>query len=219
MKREIPVCTRCCFCLPLRRGLLAWGYIKIIADIIFILMMLYVVIIVVWIIMAFTGGSIWAAMCTEVIMGVIGIVVCLVDIAMTVVFIVGGHKKNVKLIRVFYIHSIVLCVVSAILSTLTILLHLIYSTSIQHVETMVMNATTCLGILVLQCYFVFLIRSEIIKLRSNCEFRFVNNAAEAECIMEIGDNLPKEHSIPEPVLEKDTESDDEVITSQPVELV
>lgn len=33
----------------------------------------------------------------------------------------------------------------------------------------------------MQGYFLLLLRSEIIKLRNHCEFRFVNNAAEAEC--------------------------------------
>ncbi|XP_063894683.1 uncharacterized protein LOC110372198 [Helicoverpa armigera] len=222
MKGELPVCTRCCFCFPLRRGLLAWGYIKLIADFIFILMMLYIVLIMILLIRAFTDGSFWAMMCSEVIMGSIGILICLVDIAITIVFIVGGHTKNVKLIRVFYIHSLVVCVVSAILCIFTILapiLAFFYTIDVRHVETLVMSVVTSLGILAIQCYFVLLLRSEIIKLNSNCEFRFVNNAAEAECTMKIRDDVPEE-PMAEPILEKANESDDETVsTKQLVESV
>ncbi|PZC82193.1 hypothetical protein B5X24_HaOG211001 [Helicoverpa armigera] len=130
--------------------------------------------------------------------------------------------KNVKLIRVFYIHSLVVCVVSAILSLFAILapiLGLFYTMSVRHVETLVMSIVTCLGILAIQCYFVLLLRSEMIKLRSNCEFRFVNNAAEAECTMKIGDEVLK-GPMAEPILEKTSESDDEIaITNQLVESV
>ncbi|KAI8431982.1 hypothetical protein MSG28_004511 [Choristoneura fumiferana] len=29
MKGELPVFKRCCFCLPLRRGLVGWGYLRL----------------------------------------------------------------------------------------------------------------------------------------------------------------------------------------------
>lgn len=55
---------------------------------------------------------------------------------------------------------------------------------------------------VVQTYFILLLRSEMIKLRNNADsFRFVNNAAEAECTM-----VPIEKVYPSiPTLDTETE--------------
>lgn len=39
------------------------------------------------------------------------------------------------------------------------------------------------SVTVLSGYVLLLVRSEIVKLNNNCQFRFVNNAAESECTM------------------------------------
>ncbi|KAJ8720030.1 hypothetical protein PYW07_012073 [Mythimna separata] len=124
MKGEIPVFRRCCFCLPLRYGLLAWGYFKM---------------------------------------------------------------KNVRLIRVFYFVSMGMWVANFLLASFTVIKTIENMVTHNMVYFMLGHPAMAICfyfvVLAVQTYFLLLLRSEIIKLRSSGEFRFVNNAAEAECTM------------------------------------
>ncbi|XP_047028752.1 uncharacterized protein LOC124636630 [Helicoverpa zea] len=189
MKGEIPVCTRCCFCFPLRRGLLAWGYIKLIVDTLHI---------------AFVSDSLLetilyrldgsnkptSLLYTEITIALVLLGLFLTDFVATTVFVVGGHMKNVRLIRVFYIFCI------AVLVSTILLLALLFSLTVSDISVktlshewinLVLSYSAGFAILVIQCYFVMLLRSEIIKLTKNCQFSFVNHAAEAACTMKCGD--------------------------------
>ncbi|KAF9823080.1 hypothetical protein SFRURICE_015560 [Spodoptera frugiperda] len=158
MKIELPVCKRCCFCIPLRRGLLVWGYIKLLADLYFLTIMSYILLILI----AFSAyGQEFAGL-------VVVIAVFLLDFAMTIVFIIGAHKKIVKYMRLFYFLSIAMLA----LTLLLVIIHICLLSNYPWFRSLV------------QIYFIFLLRSEIIKLKNSCKFRFVNNTAEALCSME-----------------------------------
>ncbi|KAH9645118.1 hypothetical protein HF086_005663 [Spodoptera exigua] len=134
MKAELPVCTRCCFCLPLRRGLLVWGYIKL---------------------------------------------------------------KKVKYMRLFYFLSIgILAVTGLLLIAQTCLMgHPSFKFKADLLEYYIKIYTSYFIVIVVQAYFILLLRSEIIKLKNSCKFRFVNNAAEALCSLECEVPAP---AAPEP---------------------
>uniref|UniRef100_A0A2A4JKI3 Uncharacterized protein n=1 Tax=Heliothis virescens TaxID=7102 RepID=A0A2A4JKI3_HELVI len=190
MKGEIPVCTRCCFCLPLRRGLLAWGYLKLIVDTLYI---------------AFVSDSLLETILyslnginrpsgllySELTVALILLSLFLTDFVATTIFVVGGHTKNATLIRVFYIFSI-----SIFVSTI-LLIALLFSLTVSDLSlqsftpyewlNLVVSYSAGFAILVIQCYFILLQRSEIIKLTKNCQFSFVNHAAEAACTMRCPD--------------------------------
>ncbi|CAH0686428.1 unnamed protein product [Spodoptera exigua] len=187
MKAELPVCTRCCFCLPLRRGLLVWGYIKLLAD-------LYILVILSYIMFIFIAFHFYGL---EFAGLVIAITVFLVDVGLTVVFIVGAHKKKVKYMRLFYFLSIgILAVTGLLLIAQTCLMgHPSFKFKADLLEYYIKIYTSYFIVIVVQAYFILLLRSEIIKLKNSCKFRFVNNAAEALCSLECEVPAP---AAPEP---------------------
>ncbi|KAJ8719411.1 hypothetical protein PYW08_011586 [Mythimna loreyi] len=191
MKGEIPVCTRCCFCLPLRYGLLAWGYFKLIADAFIIVILTFMFINILYAMNLSTSTQYYIdQLNTEMTVSIITDVIFLTDFVVTIVFIIGGHKKNVKLIRVFYFLSIGMWVATFLLVCLTAVASLYVLFTAEHIYHFLQIIYTLLPFcfflisLIVQTYFLMLLRSEIIKLRNSGEFRFVNNAAEAMCTME-----------------------------------
>ncbi|KAJ8720026.1 hypothetical protein PYW07_012069 [Mythimna separata] len=187
MKGEIPVFKRCCFCLPLRYGLLAWGYFKIFADVCLMLAIAYILAHIIMIMMIYSTEDNLHQIYPELIIAVVSITLFFTDLIVTIVFIVGGHKKNVRLMRVFYFLSMGMWVATLLLASYTIvttLQHFFkYNRRYTYLGDILMAACFYFVALVVQTYFLLLLRSEIIKLRSSVEFRFVNNAAEAECTM------------------------------------
>ncbi|KAJ8720027.1 hypothetical protein PYW07_012070 [Mythimna separata] len=187
MKGEIPVFRRCCFCLPLRYGLLAWGYFKLIADAFLLFLMSFIFINTLFWMRVATNNDHRTQMYLELMIPMIAITLFFTDFIVTIVFIIGGHKKNVQLIRVFYFFSMGMWVATFLLACFGVVSALHYTITYhshywQHPEVIL---TFCFYfiVIVVQTYVLLLLRSEIIKLRSIGEFRFVNNAAEAECTM------------------------------------
>ncbi|XP_045773582.1 uncharacterized protein LOC123872990 [Maniola jurtina] len=102
---EIPVFGRCCFCLPLRRGILIFGYLNILFA-------------------AFMVGVFSYAIhhdhaLTMVFHGVAGDMdnwVCLVlyctDIVLSAVLLYGAHRQIIIYLRVFYYYA--LCTLAAV---------------------------------------------------------------------------------------------------------
>ncbi|KAJ8720032.1 hypothetical protein PYW07_012075 [Mythimna separata] len=183
----IPQFSRCCFCLPLRPGLLAWGYFKIIADLLITpvafkellyclylseeasIQYLYTGQIVIWI-------RLLAAVSFLIFL------MFVVDFAASIMFVIAGHKKNVGLIRGYYIYSIAVLIVSTLLFVLGVILTIVNGLP----NSAAMSAIMFVGsliILLLQAYFVLLLRSQVIKLTASRQFKFVNNTTEAQCMM------------------------------------
>ncbi|KAJ8720039.1 hypothetical protein PYW07_012082 [Mythimna separata] len=187
MKGEIPVFRRCCFCLPLRYGLLAWGYFKMIADVLLFSLMLYIFVDALFMISLYGSNGRMKHIYTELVISVIAVILFFTDFIVTIVFIIGGHKKNVRLIQVFYFLSMGMWVATFLLASFTVIKTIENMVSHNTVYFMlgqtVMASCFYFVVLAVQTYFLLLLRSEIIKLRSIGEFRFVNNAAEAECTM------------------------------------
>ncbi|KAJ8719399.1 hypothetical protein PYW08_011574 [Mythimna loreyi] len=192
MRTELPVCKRCCFCVPLRYGLLTWGYFKLAIGLIVSISLIVTLYHLVEMAIYYSNSY---ALHHIVVISIV-LVILLVDIALNLVFIVGGHTKNASLLRVYYIYNIVLW-------ALTIALLLVMGVLMTPRLTpddffsfrgwlMLVDLSSSFVNIVIQSYFLLLLRSEIMKLRGNCEFRFVNNAAEAECTMNYKEGLVNE---------------------------
>ncbi|KAJ8720020.1 hypothetical protein PYW07_012063 [Mythimna separata] len=190
MRTELPLCKRCCFCVPLRYGLLTWGYCKLVIAIMVSIAMIVTLYSLVQMAMYYSNNI--YVMHHIVVISIV-LVVLLIDIALNLVFIVGGHTKNVSLLRVYYIYNIVLW---ALTIALVLLMGVLMMPTVtpDHLFSyrgwlMLIDFASSFVNIVIQSYFLLLLRSEIVKLRSNCEFRFVNNAAEAECTMNYKEAL------------------------------
>ncbi|XP_075977365.1 uncharacterized protein LOC142977372 [Anticarsia gemmatalis] len=114
--------------------------------------------------------------------------VLIVDIVLHTIFVVGAHKKNVRLLRVFYFYSMVIWVLTALLGLAAaglILCTLNFNLGSFLLILLISDMATLFANLLAQTYILLLVRSEIVKLSNGTRFEFVNNAAEAECILKF----------------------------------
>ncbi|CAH1637046.1 unnamed protein product [Spodoptera littoralis] len=179
---ELPMLKRCFLCIPLRYGLIGWGYIRLVIDII---LTVALTIEFTYVLRMVQTRS--YSVSNLVIISLI-ILLGVADFTLTVVFIIGGQRKNVKLLKICYVYNIVLWVLIIIMgvaiSVYTV--YLMYQHSLgflHHIVYILTDLFTYLSQILVQGYFLLLLRSEIVKLENNSEFQFVNNAAESECRM------------------------------------
>lgn len=176
---EIPECRRCCCCIPLRYGLIVWGYLK--------LALVSLALVGASIAMIVTGQSHKSEAQTMVIISLL-IVIFVIDIASSVMFVVGCHKKSVKLMKIFYYYSMFPLALTILLTVYAVIINLKflyeYITSIFFIY-IIMDASAMFIYIAIQVYVILLVRSEIIKLKNGCQFRFVNNINEAECTLNM----------------------------------
>lgn len=181
MRTDLPVCKRCCFCVPLRYGLLTWAYIKLICM---SLLSLGIMVSLYHMVGMYMEYHMPSQMHNIIFMSVI-LTLFVIEISLTITFIVGGHMKNAKLMRVFYIYNIVVLVLASILmlAVVTVLFIPVHLVIYRSWQTITMCAQFFFS-LVIDVYFILLMRSEILKLEGKYGFTFVNNAADGECTMQ-----------------------------------
>ncbi|XP_041981436.1 uncharacterized protein LOC121734864 isoform X1 [Aricia agestis] len=168
---EIPEFKRCCMCVPLRYGLLIFGYLSLLFSIFWFF--------VEAVQCYFTGMDLRDYTITlhkgvsYLVETWVALVLHATDIAFYTVLIVGAHKKNTRLMRVFFYYSVTTLAASFLLFLITrgnVHESLLYI----HIAEMFF-AVFCFG---LQIFILLLVRSEIKKLKENTGHRFVNHAAE-----------------------------------------
>ncbi|CAB3228313.1 unnamed protein product [Arctia plantaginis] len=111
-------------------------------------------------------------------------------------------EKNVKLIKTFYYYNILLLGLTSILTVYGGISAVIYTVDGfkrgLNANFLMYFLSIDIGLLLanfaLQLYILLVVRSEIIKLSSDCQFRFANIGSEAECTMTI-EGLTKENRV------------------------
>ncbi|XP_052742134.1 uncharacterized protein LOC112057413 [Bicyclus anynana] len=178
MRCEIPILRRCCFCFPLRYGLLVWAYIKLVLSLIFLGLTI--------------AAIIFASQRRKVSFSIelpIVLVVTTVDIVFSVLFIISAHQKDYKKMRIFYWYNIAILSLNLAVIGLYIANGLYYMFMSPYVSLlteyfwyMIAPAIAMTFLLLLsQGYLILLVRSEFLKLKNNSHFEFVNNAADEKC--------------------------------------
>ncbi|PZC82195.1 hypothetical protein B5X24_HaOG211003 [Helicoverpa armigera] len=118
------------------------------------------------------------------VIGIIIIAITVSDIGLHILFIVGAHKKNVTLLKVYYYYAWFMWVGTIIMfAVCTILLVLFFSgIGVSGAKSLLfsMDIVGFLLAIVIQTCLLISLRSELIKLRSNCPYRFVKNDGDAE---------------------------------------
>ncbi|XP_028179073.1 uncharacterized protein LOC114366404 [Ostrinia furnacalis] len=103
---EIPILTRCCFCFPLRKGLIAFAYINLVLSLtVASFLSLYI---------SFARKSDVPEVAAEFPRLVVDTVALVIEISMTVTFIVALHRKHVLLMKVYLYFEIVYSVIGFI---------------------------------------------------------------------------------------------------------
>ncbi|KAJ2951544.1 hypothetical protein O0L34_g13693 [Tuta absoluta] len=170
MRFEIPECKRCCFCVPLRYGLLAWSYLILIPlGLLLVLQFMYY---------TYDLAYGWKTVVEDTCL----IILNLVNIVFTILLIVAAHKKSSKLLKVYNKWALgtaianLVALVSDFTCDLFIYGALVFWFWLMFLMVLLMG----LIFIGMQMYIIALVRSEIIKLESNSGFEFHNIGAEAE---------------------------------------
>ncbi|XP_047997736.1 uncharacterized protein LOC125235275 [Leguminivora glycinivorella] len=204
MHGEAPEFKRCCFCLPLRKGLIAWGYFKLLLN---VLALIYV-----GVIASIYTRRTWRPVEARDIVILSFMAICLlVDMSFDIVFIAAGHKKDVKLLQISYIYNIVWLVLLTLGNCFQLYMNVSMSYRMwkysEYRKYIVFDLLLCagfaFGLIFTQIYLVLLIRSEIKKLRhQTLGMQFTNHAAtgEPQCTLhntECTDGKPAVHNCTE----------------------
>ncbi|XP_045499736.1 uncharacterized protein LOC123697312 [Colias croceus] len=165
MRFEIPECRRCLFCMPLRYGVITFGYISLIFSIFCIALEIFLGIDDLEGVTRITyrGNDFltrsWLA-----------ILLYLVDISFVIVLLFGAHMKQVRLLTVYYYYGITTTLASFLMITVTDLSR----------DSMYVIVDVCFIFvaLVIHIYMLFMVRSMIKKLRQSSGLSFVNHVSE-----------------------------------------
>ncbi|XP_047508569.1 uncharacterized protein LOC125051970 isoform X2 [Pieris napi] len=187
MRCELPILMRCCFCVPLRLGLLIWTYIKLILSLFLVTFFSIQAELLRNDVILVEGKIFLVAMIKS------GIINSLFQIA----FIVAAHKKNYKIMRIYYIYNFVYIFIPTILFLMFIKIgysQMGSSVTIYLSDTPLVFIVISIPIeFVLNIYLMLLVRSEFIKLRDSGQFEFFNHESEARCVATLPDNtIPQE---------------------------
>ncbi|CAB3227835.1 unnamed protein product [Arctia plantaginis] len=152
---EIPVLTRCCFCFPLRKGLIAFAYINLILTVVVTSFLSFYISYI-----RNASESDQAALALEYARLIADVVALIVEVIMTVAFIVALHRKHVLLMKVYLYFEIVYSIFG-----------FIYSLAFLTKET-ASELFLVLFQLMLQIYLVILIWSSIVKMKRDGSVKY-----------------------------------------------
>ncbi|XP_037293271.1 uncharacterized protein LOC115455157 [Manduca sexta] len=173
MRIEIPECRRCCLCVPLRIGIIIFGYL----NLLFACLVLFFQ--VVYLVERGKGiegmglNSLYvykgAAVYTQVWLPAL---LYILEVVFTIVLLVGSHTKRVKLIRAYYYYGIA-TTVAAIMTFFVVR----YESKFLDFDVLEFSLAFC-GFF-LHLYLLLLIRSELSKRRYNeGRMSYVNHITE-----------------------------------------
>ncbi|XP_039757027.1 uncharacterized protein LOC120631484 [Pararge aegeria] len=191
MRREIPMLLRCCFCFPLRYGLLLWAYIKQILSLVCFASMIFKVYI----------DSPRMTLQSYVEVSAI-ITLIIVDFVFYLFLIISAHTENCRLMRIFYRYSIALLCLTMIGMAWYIRSWFIYIFSIDVSSVLLVlrsNILPAIGatlvLFIVQAYFIILVRSEFNNLKNKSQTEFVSNAFAEKCTAKISFDKRTEENV------------------------
>ncbi|CAG5043594.1 unnamed protein product [Parnassius apollo] len=182
MYTDIPSFTKCCFCAPLRYGLLVWAYFKLVTSIIIFVSALM------WILSFIIFVIIFADAMVFIVLVVVTLTIILFDIIFNLVLIIGAHKKHTTLLRLYYRYGIA----HGFIITASALLFIVYAiasvndpfeeSKLWH--KIVIFASAICASMIIHTYLLILVRSEVLKLKANSQFMFTNHTVDPTCVMQ-----------------------------------
>ncbi|XP_023951469.1 uncharacterized protein LOC112055533 [Bicyclus anynana] len=146
---EIPVFGRCCFCMPLRRGILTFGYLNIVFAAFMVGVYSYSVH------FSYDMAMVYHGVAGNADSGVCLAIYC-ADIIFSVVLLYGAHRQIIIYLKVFYYYT--LCTLFA-----TIVLEIIVATQRYFFMELELLPLFFAGIAI-HIYLIFLVRSLLKKL-------------------------------------------------------
>ncbi|XP_045774129.1 uncharacterized protein LOC123873352 [Maniola jurtina] len=157
---ELPKLTRCCFCMPLRRGLLIFGYLNILYSIFSVL---------IFTIRIISDGYIMPNDVIDIFDICMDISFYCIDIVFNMVLIYAAHRQIVRYLKIFYYYTLT---VSLALIILTI--YFMFSKPYLVVDYVTLAFVRCC----LNVYLIILVRSLMEKLENTSGLTYENQLQE-----------------------------------------
>ncbi|XP_075976938.1 gustatory receptor 36a isoform X1 [Anticarsia gemmatalis] len=171
---ETPMFQKCCYCVPLRYGLIVWAIVKLLidalmiyaqSDVIYVRSDEYAFIIIVYTI-AFMASF---------------------DFIMNIVFIIGCCWQKQSIIKAYYAHTIFLLMLVGGFYVYSVIDVIIRVSGYKNLYISVaLISIIFLVILFFHYHLLLLVRSQIVKLENNFENR-TNDALEPDCTLKMED--------------------------------
>ncbi|XP_045774128.1 uncharacterized protein LOC123873351 [Maniola jurtina] len=159
---ELPKLTRCCFCMPLRRGLLIFGYLNILYSAIGVIVYSARIHLDEQIVsIAYDDIDVLDVYMNDALY-------C-IDIAFNLVLIYGAHRQIVRCLKIFYYYTLATSLAMVILA-----IYFIYSRPYYITEYVTLSFTRCC----LYIYLIILVRSLIEKLENTSGLTYENQLQE-----------------------------------------
>ncbi|KAL4715746.1 hypothetical protein ACJJTC_006325 [Scirpophaga incertulas] len=171
MRFEVPECSRCLFCLPLRRGIITFGYLNLLFS---------------TLVLALDTWVNWGEPANTPTMGLFrGVhmythkwfptLLYSLEIIFNMLLIIGGHVKNKTLIRCYYYYGIT-TTAAAFVVAVVVRYQIDFNTFGSTFDLIDLALSSC-G-MIIHVYLLLLIRSELKKPRYRTGTSFVNHVAE-----------------------------------------
>ncbi|KAJ8719403.1 hypothetical protein PYW08_011578 [Mythimna loreyi] len=185
---ENPEAKKIFFCFPLQYGFVRWGCLKMILSGFYIMYKSYTL--HTYMIMEYNEDeNRWLQIYTEIAITSIALTFFLTDLLLTILLTVTVQQKRIKLLRSFYILSVTIWAVSILLTVMAFRLSLeswlSRYMSVRSLIIYLLNFASYSIIIIVQTFFLLILKGEIKELRNKGSIKFINNAAEAKCIVKF----------------------------------
>ncbi|CAH2066243.1 unnamed protein product, partial [Iphiclides podalirius] len=144
MHLKVPEVKRCCFCFPLRRGIIIFAYINIIFT---VLAVACLVITTELQKLSITNDTSLEVATSTVLFSILGM-----GVILNILLLVAGYQKDLLMLRLYNYYAVA-TTLAALVPTLMLLS-----------RGMLFEVFTALFAILMQCYVVVLVRSEVVKL-------------------------------------------------------
>lgn len=109
---ELPEFGRCCFCMPLRRGILVFGYLNILFSTLMIGLYSYSIQHNSELVLLYHGG-------TMTVDEELCIAIYCADVIFNILLVYGAHRKIMSYLRIFYYYNIATILASVLLEVMS----------------------------------------------------------------------------------------------------
>ncbi|XP_022112861.2 uncharacterized protein LOC110991704 [Pieris rapae] len=168
MRIELPEFRRCCFCFPLRRGVLVYGYICLLFTLFCLWLEIYLGYddLTGMTLVAYHGNSFFTRAWLAILLYVI-------DFVFTIIMLVGAHTKRVRLLTIYFYYG-----VTTTLATFLTMFIINYDLLNRDLYNVIIEITFIVFAIILHLYMLCLVWNMIKRLKQNSGLTFVNQVTE-----------------------------------------
>ncbi|KAJ0176272.1 hypothetical protein K1T71_008446 [Dendrolimus kikuchii] len=155
-KCQVPITRKCCFCVPIRRGVTIFGYVNLVLSLLSFPLLVFLLVEQV-----VTETAVERTNHMDPMVHIpLTIAFVVIDIVMTIILLIGAHKKNKRLLKIYFNFGVVF-------QLLTLCMDLVYFDYREYIEN-----TVYFIFLGLNIYLLFLVYNTIHLIEESSEVQY-----------------------------------------------